>query len=91
MSDYWLWFICGAKSLIKQQQLDAPGRDRDLDLLVGWVQYYEVMARFSLRHWKRAGTAEYIFADKLGYHDKMPPVCATSSVRLLVTLLCIIA
>ncbi|TQW05672.1 hypothetical protein V2A60_009808 [Cordyceps javanica] len=72
----WLWYICGAKHLIKTQNLDAPGRNGDFDLLVGWAQYYEVMARFGLRHWRRRGTAEFAFAEYLGYHAAMPSIIA---------------
>ncbi|OAA80551.1 hypothetical protein LEL_00096 [Akanthomyces lecanii RCEF 1005] len=75
-SYHWLWYVCGAKHLIKTHVLDGPGRGSDLNLVVGWAQYYEVMARFGLRHWRRENTAEFAFAEYAGHHAALPPVCA---------------
>lgn len=79
-SCHWLWYICGAKHVIKTHVLDGPGRGSDYNLVVGWTQYYEVMARFGLRHWRRENTAEFAFAEYAGHHAAVPPVCARDNV-----------
>ncbi|KAJ6787237.1 hypothetical protein PWT90_07021 [Aphanocladium album] len=76
----WLWYVCGAKSLIKTQRLDGPDHNKDFDIVVGWAQYYEVMARFSLRHWGREHSYEFEFAENLGYHAALPSVCARGNI-----------
>ncbi|UNI17470.1 hypothetical protein JDV02_003811 [Purpureocillium takamizusanense] len=76
-SGHWLWYLCGAQTIIKAGRLDRPNRDGSVTLLLGWTQYYTTMARFSLRHWVRSETREFAFARDVGYHDTMPPVCKT--------------
>lgn len=48
----WIGHICGAKEVIAavQGQRYVPGSD--LSIILGWVYYYDVLARFSLRHWR---------------------------------------
>ncbi|KAF4459654.1 Arginine metabolism regulation II [Fusarium albosuccineum] len=51
-SSHWLWYVCGSKKIIKTAHLDETAHDDDFTTLIGWVQYYDVLARFSLRHWQ---------------------------------------
>ncbi|KPA39051.1 arginine metabolism regulation protein ii [Fusarium langsethiae] len=51
-SSHWLWYACGATKIVKTAGLDKIITDRDLTSLVGWVHYFNTMAKFSLRHWK---------------------------------------
>ncbi|KAJ6438616.1 hypothetical protein O9K51_09210 [Purpureocillium lavendulum] len=80
-SAHWLWYLCGAMTIIKSGHLDRPNQDGNITLLLGWTQYYVTMARFSLRHWMRSDTMEFAFARDVGYHDVMPPVCTRSSIE----------
>ncbi|KAF4453724.1 Arginine metabolism regulation II [Fusarium albosuccineum] len=52
VSSHWLWYVCGSKTIIKTARLDEMTQTIDFTALVGWVHYCDVMARFSLRHWK---------------------------------------
>jgi len=79
-SGHWLWYLCGAMTIIKTGHLDRPNQDAYVTFLLGWTQYYASMARFSLRHWVRKETMEFNFARDVGYHDVMPPVRARSTV-----------
>lgn len=48
----WVAHICGAKDVIEaiQSKRYIPGSDSSV--ILGWVYYYDVLARFSLRHWR---------------------------------------
>ncbi|KFY00747.1 hypothetical protein O988_03109 [Pseudogymnoascus sp. VKM F-3808] len=48
----WVGHICGAKGVITalQGQRYAPGSD--ISVILGWIYYYDVMTRFSIRHWR---------------------------------------
>ncbi|KAL9115145.1 MAG: hypothetical protein Q9227_000939 [Pyrenula ochraceoflavens] len=51
-SSQWIGHICGAKDVIKavQEESHAPGSDSSI--ILGWVYYCDVLARFCLRHWR---------------------------------------
>ncbi|KAI1370111.1 fungal-specific transcription factor domain-containing protein [Hypoxylon crocopeplum] len=51
-SEQWTWYICGVKEVIKAAGLSTLHGDSDLAILVDWVYYHDVLARFSLRHWR---------------------------------------
>jgi hypothetical protein len=48
----WVGHICGAKGVITalQGQRYVPGSDTSV--ILGWIYYYDVMTRFSIRHWR---------------------------------------
>ncbi|KAI1470390.1 fungal-specific transcription factor domain-containing protein [Daldinia caldariorum] len=52
-SGQWLWYLSGVKNLIKATGLDKHTHDSDIAMLLDWVYYYDVLARFTLRHWDR--------------------------------------
>ncbi|KAI0844099.1 fungal-specific transcription factor domain-containing protein [Daldinia vernicosa] len=65
-SGQWVWYLSGVKNIIKTASLDKYPQDSNLTLLLDWVYYYDVLARFTLRHWSRETTKN---------------ISATSSVR----------
>ncbi|KAM5366805.1 hypothetical protein ACJZ2D_010345 [Fusarium nematophilum] len=75
-SSHWLWYICGSKTIIKSAKLDESTRDRDLTVLIGWVQYHDVVTRFSLRHWSPKPTLDHEEMRDATFHPFEPPVCA---------------
>ncbi|KAF1947786.1 hypothetical protein EJ02DRAFT_439975 [Clathrospora elynae] len=48
----WIGHVCGAKEVIHavQQEVHLPGSDAAV--ILGWVYYFDVLARFSFRHWR---------------------------------------
>ncbi|KAJ4347953.1 uncharacterized protein N0V89_009325 [Didymosphaeria variabile] len=52
-SDDWTKYLCGVKNVIRAASLDRLDKDEDLTILLDWVYYHDVLARFSLRHWYR--------------------------------------
>lgn len=53
-SGEWTWYLRGVKNVVRAAGLDAlRPQDGDLAVLLDWVYYHDVLARFSLRHWHR--------------------------------------
>ncbi|KAF2443741.1 hypothetical protein P171DRAFT_415436 [Karstenula rhodostoma CBS 690.94] len=52
-SDDWTKYLCGVKKVIRAAGLDRLDKDKDLAILLDWVYYQDILARFSLRHWYR--------------------------------------
>ncbi|KAI1474606.1 fungal-specific transcription factor domain-containing protein [Daldinia eschscholtzii] len=55
-SGQWLWYLSGVKNLVKTTGLDKYPQDSDLAMLLDWVYYFDVLARFTLQHWNRDTT-----------------------------------
>ncbi|TDZ32584.1 putative oxidoreductase [Colletotrichum spinosum] len=50
-SGEWTWYLDGVRYVIQAAGLDKQPYDRDLAVLLDWVYYNDVLARFSLRHY----------------------------------------
>lgn len=74
-SSHWLWYVCGSKSIIKAAGLDEMTQDKDLTVLIGWVHYCDVLARFSLRHWQPNLTIDYGDIGGINFEPFHPTVC----------------
>lgn len=70
----WIGHICGAKNVVKAVQNEpyAPGSDGAA--ILGWVYYYDVLATFSLRHWRTSMVKRT--AAVLGFDPKQSRSCA---------------
>jgi hypothetical protein len=55
-SDHWTGYIGRVKQVIDTSCTGALQYDTDLAVVLDWVHYHDVMARFSLRHWHRKTT-----------------------------------
>ncbi|QPC70485.1 hypothetical protein HYE68_001237 [Fusarium pseudograminearum] len=75
-SSHWLWYACGAAKLVKISGLDEITTDRDMTSLVGWVHYFNTMAKFSLRHWKPNFVLDYSSLVDAGFNTFHPAVCS---------------
>ena len=49
--------------------------DSDFLLLLGWLHYHDVMARFSLRHWRGHGAFKKDFVADEGFTGLLPAIC----------------
>ncbi|KAH8900823.1 hypothetical protein GQ53DRAFT_131017 [Thozetella sp. PMI_491] len=53
ISGSWLSYICGAKRLLNVINPKKANPGSELKGMLSWVVYYDVLARFTLRHWHR--------------------------------------
>ncbi|KAI0879962.1 fungal-specific transcription factor domain-containing protein [Annulohypoxylon maeteangense] len=56
-SSQWTWYLSGVKDVIKAAGLGRSPQDNDLAILLDWVYYHDVLARFTLRHWHKESNA----------------------------------
>ncbi|KAK1830667.1 fungal-specific transcription factor domain-containing protein [Podospora conica] len=49
----WTWYLHGVKTVIEAAGLDKLSGHEEMTILLDWVHYHDVTARFSLRHWMR--------------------------------------
>ncbi|KAK7961616.1 uncharacterized protein PG986_002441 [Apiospora aurea] len=50
---HWLSYLIGIQDIIRVTGLDTIHHHPDLTMLLDWVYYYSVLARFSRQHWHR--------------------------------------
>ncbi|KAL0942978.1 uncharacterized protein CTRU02_200864 [Colletotrichum truncatum] len=51
-SGEWLWHTWGAMDMIRATQLNDQPHGSDTGHLLNWVQYHEVISRFTMHHWR---------------------------------------
>ncbi|SPO01863.1 uncharacterized protein DNG_04536 [Cephalotrichum gorgonifer] len=61
ISGQWTWYLTGVKEIIKAARLDILSQDGDVAMLVDWVYYHDVLARFSSRPWHRGTEKATLF------------------------------
>ncbi|KAI1660861.1 fungal-specific transcription factor domain-containing protein [Daldinia decipiens] len=78
-SGQWVWYLSGVKNIIKTAGLDKYPQDSDLALLLDWVYYYDVLARFTLQHWNRENTenTSAVSSVRAEASQTAPPALAT--------------
>lgn len=58
-SDEWMGFLSGVETVIKASSIKTLLQlGSDVVVLLDWVHYHDVLARFSLLYWEREGTPE---------------------------------
>ncbi|KAK1570177.1 fungal-specific transcription factor domain-containing protein [Colletotrichum navitas] len=84
-SGHWAFYLGGVKTVLNAspvKQLRQLGSD--MVVLLDWVHYHDVLARFSLLHWKRDGAPELLPTSidifNLQVSNLPPPVICTLDV-----------
>jgi hypothetical protein len=54
----WLIYLSGAKNVVRSGKLLAAEPGTDLAILLDWLYYFDVLARFSFQHWHGSYTDE---------------------------------
>jgi hypothetical protein len=58
-SGQWTGYLAGVKTVINASSMQTPPQlGSDMAVLLDWVHYHDVLARFSLLHWEREGAPE---------------------------------
>ncbi len=71
----WPWYLMGARDIIKAAGLEGQFFRSDISELVLWTYYHDVLARFSLLHWRR-GSVPQVFAKELSAEGWQRDLCA---------------
>ena len=64
-SGQWLLYIRGVKDVIKAHRLDFETNESFVAKLPDWVYYHDVIAQFSVLHWRRS-PVETVFPKQRG-------------------------
>ncbi|KAI1279704.1 fungal-specific transcription factor domain-containing protein [Xylaria sp. FL0933] len=72
---HWPWYLMGARDIIKAAGLENQIFKSEISELVMWTYYHDVLARFSLLHWRR-GSVPQVFAKELGAEGWQRDLCA---------------
>ncbi|EXJ90069.1 hypothetical protein A1O3_03137 [Capronia epimyces CBS 606.96] len=56
----WVGHICGAKGVVQAVKDGQHPPGSDSSIMLGWVYYYDVLARFSTRHWRTDVVSEVV-------------------------------
>lgn len=84
-STQWLSYICGARHLIVLAKLQSSFPGVELQAILDWLYYHDVLGRFSLKQWRNGrglpkdNPATYASLGSPG----TPRICAKSRVRRL--------
>ncbi|KAF1816827.1 hypothetical protein P152DRAFT_504320 [Eremomyces bilateralis CBS 781.70] len=82
-SSHWPWYVCGCKGIFYRACDDRLAwYDSDFLLLLGWIQYHEVVARFSFRHWRGHGAFERDYVADEGFTGLLPGICGTGLAKI---------
>lgn len=88
----WLPYACGVKDVIKHASsaanIGSSTKESDSVLLMAWVHYHDVLARFSIRHWRRHNTANKN-SKYASLHHPQPTVCYSTEVCFFFNRVCI--
>ncbi|KAK2039042.1 hypothetical protein LZ31DRAFT_559101 [Colletotrichum somersetense] len=67
-ANQWISYLRAAGKVIEAVSLESFGRVTDGPIMVEWVYYHEVLAQFSMRHWRQHGTG----VSSHPHHTKLP-------------------
>ncbi|KAI0466379.1 fungal-specific transcription factor domain-containing protein [Xylaria cf. heliscus] len=62
---HWPWYLLGARDITKATGLESQIFRSDIRELILWIYHHDVMARFSLLHWRRESVPSFL-AKELG-------------------------
>ena len=74
-SSSWIGHVCCAQGVIRALQGQNFAESSPESVVLGWALYFDVMARFSLRHWRVPVVKE--IARDLGFNPDKHAECAT--------------
>jgi len=69
----WVGYISGVKNVIDGVKGGKPCPGSDVSIILDWVYYFDVMARFSFRHWRTENVKAV--AEELGFKSDGSSVC----------------
>lgn len=69
----WVGHMCGAKEVIQAVRHMNHNPGDDCSAILGWIYYFDVLARFSLRHWRTESIEST--AMELGFHTNASQSC----------------
>lgn len=81
----WVGYLVGSKKILEAINQVKPAKESDESIILGWAYYFEIMVRFTFRHWR----TEQITANVggLGFDPDGSPICALQFILARATLI----
>lgn len=77
-SGQWVLYVNGAKHIVQTTGLDERPDQAELNPLLDWIYYLDIMSWFVMRHWRHASTLPHSTADKIALSRGKSPWVSTS-------------
>jgi hypothetical protein len=75
-ANHWVRYLIGAKEVIKGAKLESQAGKREIALLLEWVYYHDVFARFSILHFRKHGSGGRIDSKSARLEDPIRDLIA---------------
>lgn len=83
-SGQWVLYVDGAKRIVQTTGLDKRSDQAELNPILDWIYYLDIMSWFVMRHWRHPSTIPHSTADKIALScGKSPLVSTTEHDRLI--------
>ncbi|KAM0249710.1 hypothetical protein ACHAQJ_008912 [Trichoderma viride] len=82
-SGQWVFYVDGAKHIVQTTGLDERSDQTELNPVLDWIYYMDIMSRFVMRHWRHPSTLPHSTTDKIAPCRGKSPLLLnrTTSVR----------
>lgn len=64
-SGQWVFYVDSAKHMVQTTRLDELSDQAELDPLLDWIYYLDIMSCFIMRHWRHLSTLPHSTTDKV--------------------------
>ncbi|KAM0444331.1 hypothetical protein ACHAO4_010283 [Trichoderma viride] len=82
-SGQWVLYVDGAKHIVQTTGLDERSDQAELNPVLDWIYYLDIMSWFVMRHWRHPSTLPHSTADKIAVSRGKSPLLLnrTASIR----------
>lgn len=77
-SGQWVLYVDSAKRIVQTTGLDQRSDQAELNPLLDWIYYLDVMSWFVMRHWRHPSTLPYSTTDKISLSRGKSPLVSTA-------------
>ncbi|EHK50778.1 hypothetical protein TRIATDRAFT_183282, partial [Trichoderma atroviride IMI 206040] len=77
-SGQWVLYVDGAKHIVQTTGLDKRSDQAELNPVLDWIYYLDIMSWFVMRHWRHLSTLPHSAADKIALSRGKSPLVSTT-------------
>lgn len=77
-SGQWVLYVDGAKRIVQTTGLDKRSDQAELNPVLDWIYYLDIMSWFVIRHWRHPSTLPHSTADEIALCRGKSPLVSTA-------------
>ncbi|EHK22027.1 uncharacterized protein TRIVIDRAFT_151319, partial [Trichoderma virens Gv29-8] len=77
-SGQWVLYVDGAKHIVQTTGLDERSDQAELNPVLDWIYYLDIMSWFVMRHWRHPSTLPHSTTDKISLSRGKSPLVSTT-------------